>query len=83
MAENPDFEKWKDSGMVFNRYRQVVTHRKLMKMVEDDNLDMDGVRTVLKELIRAAMPVSNLELVVIKDIENPAVHDEPATGPSM
>ena len=69
MASNPDWEKWKAAGMIYNRYRQVVSHRRLMKMVEADDLDMDGVKVVLKELINAAMPVSADELEVIMRIE--------------
>lgn len=75
MARNPDWEKWKAAGMVYNRYRQVVSHRRLMKMVEADDLDMDGVKVVLKELINAAMPVSADELEVIMRIEAGEIAD--------
>lgn len=69
MVRNVDFEAWKDAGMIINRYRPVVTHRKLMKMVEADNFDTDTVKAVLKALINASMPVSTEEIEVITRIE--------------
>ena len=69
MSKNIGYEAWKAAGMVFNRYRRVLGNRSLMKKVDADNFDMEGVKAVLKELINASMPVSSEELEVIKRIE--------------
>lgn len=56
--------------MSANRYRKVAAHRKLMAMADAEDLDIDGVRAVLKELINAAIPVSADEMAVIAAIES-------------
>lgn len=80
MVRNSDWDKWKDAGMIYNRYREVVAHRKLIKMVEADDLDIDGVRTILKELITVAMPVSASEMEVIMRIEAEQAGQKPEAG---
>lgn len=67
---NPAWDMWRKAGMIYDRFRPVANHKKLMKMVEADDLDMDGVRAVLKELIIAALPVESVELDVMEQIES-------------
>ena len=69
MSSNIAYEAWKAAGMVYNRYRRVLANRNLMKKVDADDFDMEGVKAVLKELINASLPVSSEELEVIKRIE--------------
>ena len=66
---NPAWDMWRKAGMIYDRFRPVANHKKLMKMVEADDLDMDGVRVVLKELINAALPVEPVELEVMDLID--------------
>lgn len=60
-----EFQKWKDAGMIYNRYNKVVCYLDLMEKV-DGSLDIDSIRYILKELIKVSNPVEPCELEVMR-----------------
>lgn len=62
-----EFQKWKESGMIYNRYRAVVSHLELMERAQGE-LDITTIRGILVELIKSAKPVEDYELEVISKI---------------
>lgn len=55
--------------MIYNRFNPVRKHRELMRAAESEDLDMDGVRSILKELINATLPIDEHERKVVEEIE--------------
>ena len=67
--QKKQYEKWKEEGMIFNRFKPVILHRSLMKKVEADSLDIEDIRSILKTLIEKTLPISAFEEEVITRIE--------------
>lgn len=58
------FQNWKEKGMVYNRLNVIRKHKELMEILNQDALDLEDIRHVLKVLVLEVIPVSELELKV-------------------
>jgi len=68
IKRSEEWDKWCKSGEVFNRYKHVKLHKKMMDKVDADNLDIESMREILKEIIKVTFPVSESELETINKI---------------
>jgi septum formation inhibitor-activating ATPase MinD len=58
------FQNWKEKEMVYNRLNVIRKHKELMEILNQDALDLEDIRHVLKVLVLEVIPVSELELKV-------------------
>ena len=58
------YQNWKEQGMVLNRLKLVRKHKELMEILNQDVLDLEDIRNVLKVLVLEVIPVSELELEI-------------------
>lgn len=61
-------DAWKEAGGELNRLKPVKFHKELMDILDQEFIDFEDVRYILKHLVKATIPVSDFELKLLEQI---------------
>ena len=58
-----NFDRWKEAGMIYNRFNPVKKHYELKQRIRDAQT-IDDMRVIMSALLEAALPVSRDEQIL-------------------